>query len=213
MIGHLYGFFQRDFKSSKYFLTIGKSVDWKHRENTYKITNANISFDYLKEVKYNYLTEAESDLIKYLKEHFSLWKTSMEQFEVGNSELDVAKAEKILLNVMYKVKTKGKDVAGIEYEYGTLFGTKDVRDLRKTCTFIPGKVSMITTKAGVKEKLRTYLTKYQKKGRRLLKLQREQRVPVSNYAWDIIQIVQSNEREKQRQREEFENNYVKKNII
>ena len=52
-----------------------------------------------------------------------------------------------------------------------------------------------------------------KKGRRLLKLQQEQRVPVSNYAWDIIQVVQANEREKQRQREEDEKEYGKKDAV
>ena len=80
---------------------------------------------------------------------------------------------------------------------------------------------MIVTRAGVfakgkkysKERSRFYLTKYQKKGRRLLKLQQEQRVPVSNYAWDIIQVVQANEREKQRQREEDEKDYGKKDAV
>tara|TARA_B100000902_G_C27125503_1_gene820873 strand:- start:173 stop:790 length:618 start_codon:yes stop_codon:yes gene_type:complete len=197
MIGHLYGFFQRDFKSGKFFLTIGKTGDWKSRESQYKTTNANISFDYLKEVKHNYLTEAESDLKKYLKEHYPIWKTSEEQFEIGDGELDVAKAEKVLQEVLNKVKTKGNDVVGIDYQYGTLFGVRDYRDLRLPCDMIPGKVSMIVTKAGVKERQRKYFTKYEKKGRRLIKLNTPKRLNISNEAWDIIQVVQANERDKE----------------
>ena len=221
MIAWLYGFFQLDMKSGIYFLTVGKTTDKKEREDNYKTTNANITFEYLKEVKPNFLTKAEGELLEHLKKYYKLWKTSNEQFEIGTTMEDVQKAERILLEVMDKVKTKSNDVKQIDYEYGTLMGTKDIRDDRKPCTYIPGEVAMIVTRAGVfakgkrysKERSRFYLTKYQKKGRRLLKLQQEQRVPVSNYAWDIIQVVQANEREKQRQLEEDERKYGKKNAV
>lgn len=210
MIAWLYGFFQLDMKSGIYFLTVGKTTDKKEREDNYKTTNANITFEYLKEVKPNYLTKAEGELLERLKKHYKLWKTSTEQFEIGTTMEDVQKAEKILLEVMDKVKTKSNDVKDVVYEYNTIEGIKDIRDLRKPCTFIPGEVAMIVTRAGVfakgkkysKERSRSYLTKYLKKGRRLLKLQNEQRVPVSNYAWDTIQVVQANERLKQQELEE-----------
>jgi len=221
MISWLYGFFQLDMKSGIYFLTVGKTTDKKEREDRYKTTNANITFEYLKEVKPNFLTKAEGELLEYLKKYYKLWKTSTEQFEIGTTMEDVQKADRILLEVMDKVKTKSNDVKDITYEYGTIDGVKDIRDLRKPCTFIPGEVAMVVTRAGVyargkkyaTERSRTYLTKYQKKGRRLLELQQEQRVPVSNYAWDIIQVVQANEREKQKQQEEFEKKHGKKNAV
>ena len=221
MIAWLYGFFQLDMKSGIYFLTVGRTTDKTDRVDRYKNTNANITFDYLKEVKPNFLTKAEGELLEHLKKYYKLWKTSTEQFEIGTTMEDVQKAERILLEVMDKVKTKSNDVKEIDYEYGTLEGIKDIRDDRKPCTYIPGEVAMIVTRAGVfakgkkysKERSRFYLTKYQKKGRRLLKLQQEQRVPVSNYAWDIIQVVQANEREKQRQLEEDEKKYGKKDAV
>ena len=221
MIAWLYGFFQLDMKSGIYFLTVGKTKDKKERVDRYKTTNANITFEYLKEVKPNFLTKAEGELLEHLKKYYKLWKTSTEQFEIGTTMEDVQKAERILLEVMDKVKTKSNDVKEIDYEYGTLEGIKDIRDDRKPCAYIPGEVAMIVTRAGVfakgkrysKERSRFYLTKYQKKGRRLLKLQQEQRVPVSNYAWDIIQVVQANEREKQRQLEEDEKEYGKKDAV
>lgn len=221
MIAWLYGFFQLDMKSGIYFLTVGKTKDKKERVDNYKTTNANITFEYLKEVKPNFLTKAEGELLEHLKKYYKLWKTSTEQFEIGTTIEDVQKAEKILLKVMDKVKTKSNDVKDITYEYGTIDGVKDIRDFRKPCTFIPGQVAMIVTRAGVyargkkytTERSRTYLTKYQKKGRRLIELKQEQRVPISNYAWDIIQVVQANEREKQKQQEEFENKYGKKNAV
>ena len=53
---------------------------------------------------------------------------------------------------------------------------------------------MVVNKAGYGEKTRKYLTKYKKEGRRLVKLEQPEYINVCNKAWDIIQIVQNNER-------------------
>ena len=74
----------------------------------------------------------------------------------------------------------------------------DIRDYRKPCDMIPGKVSMIMRKAGAYESPRTYLTKYILKGRKLLKLDTPKRFNISNEAWDVVRIVQANERDEEK---------------
>ena len=204
MIAWLYGFFQLDMKSGIYFLTVGKTKDKKERVDRYKTTNANITFEYLKEVKPNYLTKAEGDLLEHLKKHYKLWKTSTEQFEIGTTIEDVQKAEKILLEVMEKVKTKGVDHKKVDYNRGNLplngsdYGVVDIRDYRPPCDMIPGKVSMIMKKAGAYESPRTYLTKYILQGRKIVKLDTPKRFNISNEAWDVVRIVHANERDEEK---------------
>ena len=200
----LYGFFQYDMFEKVYILVIGKTEDKEERVRKYRTTNANISFSHLKEVGHNYLTEAEGNLKEYLRKYYPTWKTSTEQFVVGDSLDDVYKAEKILEEKLETVKTKGVDHKTVDYNRGTLplngsdYGVVDIRDFRKSCDMIPGKVSMIMRRAGAYESPRTYLTKYILKGRKLLKLDIPKRFNISNEAWDVVRIVQANERDEEK---------------
>ena len=195
----LYGFFQYDMFEKVYILVIGKTEDKEDRVKKYRTTNANISFSHLKEVGHNYLTEAEGELKTYLRKYYPTWKNSTEQFVVGDSLDDVYKAEKILEEKLETVKTKGVDHKNVDYKRGTLFGeVVDIRDFRPPCDMIPGKVSMIMRKAGAYESPRTYLTKYILKGRKILKLDTPKRFNISNEAWDVVRIVQANERDEEK---------------
>ena len=208
LISGLYAFFQWDFKEGVIILTTGKTENKDARESDYKVTNANISFDYWKPVNINFLHKEEKKFQKELHNSgLKYWKTSLEQFIVGNTKEDFEKAEKILLESLKKVKTKSNKHKNVQYEFGCLIdengnigGTFDIRDLRKKCDLIPGEEAMIVNKAGINERTRKYLTKYRKEGRRLVECEPHY-VNVSNIAWDIIQIVQKNER------------YGKENII
>ena len=198
----IYGFYTYDWKTGTFILTTGRAENKKKREDSYRVTNANIEFDFWSPVEIKHLVREEKRIQKLLfNKGFKYWKNSIEQFEIGKTTDDLLKVEDILLECFYKIKSYRKKHKDIQYEYGVLFdengnvgGTVDVRKIRKKCDFIPGEEAMIVNKAGYKERTRKYLTKYKKEGRRLVELEQPVYVNVSNKAWDIIQIVQSNER-------------------
>jgi len=198
----IYGFFTYDWKTGTFILTTGRAENKTRREKDYRITNANIEFDFWSPVEKKHLVREEKKIQKLLfNSGFKYWKNSIEQFEIGRTKDDLIRVENVLSECFYKLNSYRKNFQSIQYEIGVLFdengnlgGEVDVRKLRKKCDFIPGEEAMIVNKAGYKEKTRKYLTKYKKEGRRLVELEQPVYVNVSNKAWDIIQIVQNNER-------------------
>ena len=198
----IYGFFTYDWKTGTFILTTGRAENKTKREKDYKVTNANIEFDFWSPVDEKHLVREEKRIQKLLfNKGLKYWKNSIEQFEIGKTTDDLVKVEHILTECFYKLSSYKKNHKNIDYEYGVLFdennnlgGTNDFRKLRKKCDLIPGEEAMVVNKAGYGEKTRKYLTKYKKEGRRLVELEQPEYINVCNKAWDIIQIVQNNER-------------------
>ena len=204
----IYAFFHYDFKEGVFILTTGKTEDKIEREKDYQTTNSNITFDFFKPVKINFLSSEEKKFQKNLhKSGLEYWKNSKEQFVVGETKEHMLQVENLILETLEKVKSKSRDVKGVQYKYPVLFdeygnltdGTfvEDIRDKREKCFFIPGQDAMILNKAGVGEKHRKILTKYVLKGKKLKKLDRPKYVPVCNLAWDMLRVFMANERDKQ----------------
>src|SRR6056300_250506 len=154
----IYGFFTYDWKTGTFILTTGRAENKTKREKDYKVTNANIEFDFWSPVDVKHLVREEKIIQKLLfNKGLKYWKNSIEQFEIGKTTDDLVKVEHILTECFYKLSSYKKN--------DNLGGTNDFRKLRKKCDLIPGEEAMVVNKAGYGEKTRKYLTKYKKEGR------------------------------------------------
>ena len=203
----IYAFFQFDFKESRFIVTTGKTEDKEEREKSYQTTNANITFDYFKPVKINFLSTEEIKFQKNLhKSGLEYWKNSKEQFVVGETKEHMLQVENLILETLEKVKSRSRDIKNIQYKYPVLFdeygnqtdGTfvEDIRDKREKCSIFPGKDAMIINKAGIGEKHRYYKTRYIYEGKKLKELPEEVYVPVSSEFHHAKRLVIANERYK-----------------
>jgi hypothetical protein len=199
----LYAFFQYDYKEGVFILTTGKTEDKIEREKDYQTTNSNITFEFFKPVKINFLSSEEKKFQKNLhKSGLEYWKNSKEQFVVGKTKEHMLQVENLILETLEKVKSRSRDVKGIQYKR-IAFGDKDgnmfdapkeidIRDEREKCFFIPGKDAMIINKAGIGEKHRTILTWNILQGKKLEELSFPIRVPISNEIWDAWRVFMAN---------------------
>ena len=182
MIG-IYGFFQIDFDSGTKIINVGKCEDKEKRTDDYRGTNAKINFHYFKEVPLNQLKKAEDNIKDELRKlGYKQWGNSREQFIVD----DEVVTRQILSE--YMSLSINNNYKHIDYEYNTLYGeTKDIRDNRKNCAFIPRLLAMITTKVGLNEKLRYVKTLFLPNGSGINKLDDIKSVPISKDGWDVWQ--------------------------
>ena len=199
----IYAFFQFDFKEGRFIVTTGKTEDKEEREKNYQTTNANITFDYFKPVKINFLSTEERKFQKNLhKSGLEYWKNSKEQFVVGTTKEDMLQAENLILENLEKVKSRSRDVKGIDYKRikladndGNVFDEPievDIRDERKKCFFYPGEDAMIINKAGQGEKHRMVSTWHILEGKKLKPLSKPIYVPISNKAYDLWRLKEAN---------------------
>ena len=183
IVSGIYGFFQWDYDSGKLILNVGKCENKEERTGDYRGTNAQINFHYFKEVPVNQLSKAEGNIKTTLRKlGYKQWGNSTEQFIVDD---EVVTRQFLSEHMSLSINKNYKD---IDYEYNTLDGeTKDIRDNRKNCSFIPRLLAMITTKAGLNEKLRYVKTWFLPDGHKINELENIKSAAISKEGWDVWQ--------------------------
>ena len=182
----IYAFFNICPYTLRWILTVGKCENKESRLSDYRTTLASIEFNFFQEIPKSLLHRKEQELIRLLKKRYDVHRNSLEQFIIGgDGERDVE--TNFLLEHMNKLETKG-DSKHVDYKYIDVYGeVGDIRDNRDKCTFMPGQLAMITTKAGPNEKQRHVYTKFITDGQGLIELDQPTKKPISKPAWDVWQ--------------------------